>query len=67
MFPELNPHDLALARPDALYLLAIPALVLLWGLVFAGEFRRIWAPIMRAFVLALFVLALANPQKVMRT
>jgi len=67
VFPELNPHDLTLARPDALYLLAVPALVLLWGLICAGEFRRIVAPIMRAIVLALFVLALANPQKVMRT
>jgi Ca-activated chloride channel family protein len=58
--------DLALARPDALYLLAVPSIVLLWSLVNAGELRRVWAPIIRAVALVLFVLALANPQKVMR-
>jgi Ca-activated chloride channel family protein len=58
--------NLTLARPDALYLLAIPALVLIWSLANAGGMRRVWAPIIRALVLALFVLALANPQMVMR-
>jgi Ca-activated chloride channel homolog len=66
MDPRALMGDLTLARPDALYLLAIPALVLFWSLVNAGELRRTWAPIIRAVVLALFVLALANPEKVMR-
>jgi Ca-activated chloride channel homolog len=67
VFPDFNPHDLTLAHSDALYLLVIPALVFVWGLIGAREFRRIWAPLMRAIVLALFVVALANPEKVMRT
>jgi Ca-activated chloride channel family protein len=66
MDPRTLMGDLSLARPDALYLLAIPALVLIWSLVNAGEVRRVWAPIVRALALALFVLALANPQKVVR-
>jgi Ca-activated chloride channel family protein len=66
MDPRAFIGNLTLARPDALYLLAVPAIVLAWSLVNARELRRVWAPIVRAFALALFVLALANPQKVMR-
>ena len=50
-----------------LYLLAIPAIVALWGLVNARESRRVFAPLMRAIVLALFIIALANPQQVMHS
>ncbi len=57
-------HDLTLAHPAALYLLAVPAIVLMWGLINARELRRIFAPLIRAIVLALFVLALANPERV---
>jgi len=60
-------HGVTLAHPEALYLLAIPAIVLLWGIINAREFRRVFAPAMRAAALALFVLALANPQRVMHS
>src|SRR5260370_36487671 len=65
--PLAIPHGLTLAHPEALYLLAIPALVLLWGIINAREFRRVFAPLMRAAALALFVIALANPQRVMHS
>ncbi len=67
MIPPGLPHDLSLAHPLALYLLAIPALVLLWGIVNTRELRGVPAPLMRAIVLALFVIALANPQHVMHS
>ncbi|MGO9607873.1 MAG: VWA domain-containing protein [Candidatus Binataceae bacterium] len=57
--------DLSFARPAALYLLVIPAVVLAWALINAREWVKIWAPLMRAAALALFVLAIANPEKVM--
>jgi Ca-activated chloride channel family protein len=66
MDPRAFIGNLTLARPDALYLLAVPAIVLAWSIVNVRELRRVWAPILRALVLVLFVLALANPQKVMR-
>ena len=56
---------ISLSRPDALYLLAIAGLVLVWSLVNAREWKRILAPIMRAIALALFIFALADPQTVM--
>ena len=62
--PPANIHDLTLAHPLALYLLALPALVILWGIINAREMRRVFAPLMRAAALALFVIALANPQHV---
>ncbi len=67
MIPTFFPHDLTFAHREALYLLAIPAIVALWGLVNAREIRRLFAPLMRAIVLALFVVALANPQQVMHS
>ncbi len=66
-FPRELPHDLTFAHHDVLYLLAIPAIVLLWGLLHARELRRVFAPAMRALVLALFIVALANPQQVMHS
>ena len=67
MIPSGLPHDLTFAHREVLYLLAIPAIVLLWGILHAREFRRVFAPLMRAIVLALFILALANPQQVMQS
>ncbi len=58
--------ELTLARPAALYLLAVPAAVLLWSLINAREWVKIWAPLMRAIALALIVLAIASPETVMR-
>lgn len=67
MPPLKSIAEISLSRPDALYLLAIVALVLAWSLINinAREWKKIWAPVMRALALALFVLALANPQTVM--
>jgi len=59
-------RDVTFTRPEALYLLAIPIVVLLWSLIGLRSFGRIFAPLMRALALALFVLALAGPEKVMR-
>ena len=59
-------HDVTFARPAALYLLAVPVVVLLWSLFGARRISRALAPLMRAIALALFVLALAGPEKVMR-
>ena len=67
MIPAGVPHDLTFAHREVLYLLAIPAVVLLWSLINARELRRVFAPLMRAIVLALFVVALANPQQVMHS
>jgi Ca-activated chloride channel family protein len=69
MMPAI-PHDLTLAHPRALYLFAIPAIVLLWSLINVisrREPRRLFAPMMRAIALALIVLALAKPEQVIRT
>ncbi len=57
--------DFTLGRTDALYLLIIPAVVLAWSLLNARRKMGVWAPIMRALALALFVLALASPERVM--
>jgi Ca-activated chloride channel family protein len=60
-------HAVSFARPEALYLLALPVVVLLWSLLGLRSLGRIFAPLMRALALALFVLALAGPEKVMRS
>jgi uncharacterized membrane protein len=60
-------HEITFARPEAFYLLAIPVIVLLWSLFGVRRLGRIFAPLMRAIALALFVLALAGPEKVMRS
>src|SRR6202451_4880404 len=67
MIPSGLPHDLTFAHREVLYLLSLPAIVLLWDLINARELRRVVAALMRAIVLALFVVALANPQQVMHS
>jgi len=57
-------HGLRLAHPERLYLLAIVAGLLLYSLWQAGGVRRWIAPLIRAVALALFVLALAEPETV---
>jgi Ca-activated chloride channel family protein len=59
-------HDVTFARPEALYLLAVPVVVLLWSLFGLRSIVGVIAPLMRALGLALFVLALAGPEKIMR-
>jgi len=56
--------ELSFAHPNALYLLAAIAIVAAWWLIRTG--RRAAAPMIRAIVLALFVLALAGPESVYR-
>ncbi len=56
--------DASFARPDALYLLALPVVVLLWSIINLRDWKGVFAPILRALALALFVLALAGPEKV---
>ncbi|HEY6417865.1 MAG TPA: VWA domain-containing protein [Candidatus Binataceae bacterium] len=58
-------RDLTFARPSALYLLAIPVIVLIWSRFAGRGDRRILAPLIRALALALFVFALAGPEQVM--
>jgi uncharacterized membrane protein/uncharacterized protein YegL len=65
MMPALR--GLQFAHPDAFYLFALVALVLAYSLWQAGSARRAAAPILRALVLALFVLTLADPQTVIKS
>lgn len=58
---------LSLARPWALYLLPLPLAVMLWAVVNLRTPRAMLAPLMRAIALALFIMALAGPQKVIHT
>ncbi|HKV53202.1 MAG TPA: VWA domain-containing protein [Candidatus Binataceae bacterium] len=55
------------ARPQAFYLFALVALVLLYSLWQAGSLRRCGGPLLRALMLSLFVLALADPRTVTRS
>jgi uncharacterized membrane protein/uncharacterized protein YegL len=59
-------HSVSFARPEALYLLAIPVVVLAWSLINLRSFQGIFAPLMRAIALSLFVLALAGPEQVVK-
>jgi len=56
--------ELSFAHRDAFYLLAPIAMVAAWWLMRSG--RRAAAPMLRAIVLALIVLALAGPESVYR-
>jgi Ca-activated chloride channel homolog len=58
---------LGFARPEAFKLLPVVGVLLLWWLWQARSLTRSVAPILRAIVLALFVVALANPHSVMRS
>ncbi|MBE3603000.1 VWA domain-containing protein, partial [bacterium] len=57
---------LTLGRPQALHLLPVVAALLGWWLWRAQTPLRMLAPVVRAIVLALFVIALADPRSVMR-
>jgi Mg-chelatase subunit ChlD len=61
------PQDVTLGRPEALYLLSAVGLLLILWLVQARPRLRFIAPVLRALVLALFVIALADPRTVMRS
>lgn len=57
-------QGLRLAHPERLYLLALVAAMLVYSLWQAGGVRRWIAPLIRATALALFVLAIAEPETV---
>ncbi|HEX4210114.1 MAG TPA: VWA domain-containing protein [Candidatus Binataceae bacterium] len=61
------PHHIVLGRPEAFYLLPVIGLLLIVWLVQARTSLRFIAPLLRALVLALFVIALADPRTVMRS
>ncbi|HXZ87137.1 MAG TPA: hypothetical protein VEF07_01115, partial [Candidatus Binataceae bacterium] len=67
LFGDLVPRGLTLGNPRALYLLVAVALLAAWSLWQAGTIRRAAAPLIRTLALALFVLAMADPQSVMRS
>jgi uncharacterized membrane protein len=60
-------RDVSFAWPGAFYLFAIPAAVLLWSAASLRDWRKMFAPLMRAIALALFVLALAGPNKIIKS
>ncbi|MGH7812710.1 MAG: VWA domain-containing protein [Candidatus Binataceae bacterium] len=62
--PTAMPHNLMLAHPGALYLIAAAAIVALWGLAGAGLRWRAVAPLMRALAIVLFALAIAGPERI---
>jgi Mg-chelatase subunit ChlD len=55
---------ITLVRPHALYLLIGVGLILAWSMLYVDTPRKIFAPIIRAIVLALAVLALAAPVQI---
>ena len=58
---------ITLTNPRALYLLIGAALIMLWSLSNLDSPRKVFAPLLRALVLALVVFALAGPQRVAKT
>jgi Mg-chelatase subunit ChlD len=66
-FTSLSARDLTLAQPQALYLLGAVAVATLRWLWQAGGVRRSAAPLLRALILSLLVLALADPRTVIRS
>ena len=66
-FTWLELRSIQFARPPALYLFALAALILIYWLWRAGNIRRAGAPILRAIVLSLFILALAEPRTITRS
>ncbi|MGH7864803.1 MAG: VWA domain-containing protein [Candidatus Binataceae bacterium] len=55
-------HGVTFQDPVMLWLLGLAAGALAWGAFNAAQRRRLWAPAMRAILIALFALALANPE-----
>jgi len=70
IFHPFNWHRLnalQFARPHAFYLFAPLALILIYWLWRAGSIGRAAAPILRALMLATFILALAEPRTILHT
>jgi uncharacterized membrane protein len=60
-------NSVQFARPQALYLFAPAAVILIYWLWRAGGVRRAAAPLLRAVVLSAFILALAEPRTIIRS
>src|SRR5579863_3001315 len=56
-----------LTNPGALWLLVAVGVILAWSLLGVDAPRKLFAPLLRAAVLALCVLALADPQTITRS
>jgi Ca-activated chloride channel homolog len=70
VFHSFNWNELRLvefARPQAFYLFMPAALMLIYWLWRAGGLRRAAAPILRAIVFSLLILALAEPRTIIRS
>lgn len=63
MNPQSALGSLTLKTPAALYLLVGVGLIALWSMLQAETPRKLGAPLIRALVLALAVLALAGPER----
>jgi len=61
---QLGLESITLQRPHAMYLLIGVGLILGWSMLHVDTPRKIFAPIIRALVLTLAVLALAGPEQV---
>jgi len=61
---QLGLGSISLLRPNVLYLLIGAGLVLAWSMLQVDAPRKIFAPLIRALVLALVVFALAGPEQV---
>jgi Ca-activated chloride channel family protein len=57
-------ENLQFAHPAAFYLMLAVGVVLLWSLLRVQSIGRVGGPFLRAIVLALFVIALADPETV---
>jgi Ca-activated chloride channel homolog len=70
IFPSFNWNELSLvqfARPQAFYLFVPAAAILIYWLWRAGDLRRAAAPILRAIVLSILILVLAQPRTIVRS
>ncbi|MGH7914793.1 MAG: hypothetical protein ACREPW_09115, partial [Candidatus Binataceae bacterium] len=67
MNPGIMLAGIKLANPGALWLLIAVGVILAWSLIGVDTPRKLFAPLLRALVLALCVLALADPQTVTRS
>lgn len=67
MNPDALLAGVKLANPSALWLLIAAGVIFAWSLLGVDAPRKLFAPLLRAGVLALCVIALADPQTVTRS
>jgi Ca-activated chloride channel family protein len=59
--------NLQLSHPEALYLLPLAGVILIWALIRGHSLWRLGGPLLRAIILCLFVIALSDPHTVTRS